>query len=63
MHGHPARPLLRWVTTLINRRSLAGSITRFIKVKAHRAEPRDARRSNRQCPNSGHVVTIKKKSL
>jgi hypothetical protein len=31
MHGHPARPLLRWVTTLINRRSLAGSITRFIK--------------------------------
>jgi len=39
MHGHPARPLLRWVTALINRRSLAGSVTRFIKVKAHRAEP------------------------
>ena len=39
LHRHPARQLLRYVVTLLNRRASAGSVTRLVKVKAHRAEP------------------------
>ena len=38
IRGHPARQLLNYVVKLVNRRVAAGSVTRFIKVKAHRAE-------------------------
>ena len=39
IRGHPARQLLTYVVKLVNSRAAAGSVTRFIKVKAHRAEP------------------------
>jgi ribonuclease HI len=39
IRGHPARQLLQYVVKLVNRRADAGSVTRLIKVKAHRAEP------------------------
>ena len=35
----PERQLLTHVVSLINRRAAAGVIMRFVKVKAHRAEP------------------------
>ena len=36
---HAERQLLTHVVGLINRRAVAGATTRFVKVKAHRAEP------------------------
>ena len=39
LYRHPARQLLIYAVRLLNRRADAGSITRFIKVKSHRAEP------------------------
>jgi hypothetical protein len=39
LHRHSVRHVLLHVVTLLNRRAAAGSITRFIKVLAHRGEP------------------------
>ena len=39
LYRHPERQLLMYVTNLINRRAASGVLTRFVKVKAHRAEP------------------------
>ena len=39
LYRHAERQLLTHVVSLINRRAAAGVITRFVKVKAHRAEP------------------------
>ncbi len=39
LYRHPARQLLVYAVRLLNRRVDAGSITRLIKVKSHRAEP------------------------
>ena len=39
LHRHTARHLLTQVVCRINLRAAAGSITRLIKVRAHRAEP------------------------
>ena len=37
--GHTERHLLVQVVSRINQRAVAGSVTRLIKVRAHRAEP------------------------
>jgi ribonuclease HI len=39
LHRHTARHLLVQVVRRINQRAAAGSVTRLIKVRAHRAEP------------------------
>jgi ribonuclease HI len=39
VRGHTARQLLMHVVKLVNNRAAAGSVTRFMKVKVHRAEP------------------------
>ena len=39
LHRHPVRQLLVYAVRLLNRRVEAGSTTRLIKVKSHRAEP------------------------
>ena len=39
LYRHPVRQLVTYVTNLVNRRAEAGVMTRFFKVKAHRAEP------------------------
>ncbi len=39
LYRHPVRQLLVYAVRLLNRRVDTGSITRFIKVKSHRAEP------------------------
>jgi len=39
LHRHPERQLLIYVASLINGRAASDVITRFVKVKSHRAEP------------------------
>ena len=39
LHRHTVRHLLKHVVNLLNARSASGSVTRFIKVRAHRGEP------------------------
>ena len=39
LHRHSVRHLLKHVVNLLNARSASGSVTRFIKVRAHRGEP------------------------
>jgi hypothetical protein len=39
LHRHPERQLLIFVAGLINGRAASDVITRFVKVKSHRAEP------------------------
>jgi len=39
LYRHPVRQLLCYIVRLLNQRAAAGSTSRFIKVKSHRAEP------------------------
>ena len=39
LYRHPVRQLLMYVARLINERAAANAVTRFWKVKSHRAEP------------------------
>lgn len=39
LHGHPMRQIARQLVHLVNQRAEQGSMTRFIKVKAHAGEP------------------------
>jgi len=39
LHRHPVRHLLKHVVNLVNARAASGSVTRFVKVRAHRGEP------------------------
>ena len=43
LHRHTARHLHVQVVRRINQRAAAGSVTRLIKVRAHRAEPLNER--------------------
>ena len=42
LYRHPVRQLLVYAVRRLNRRVAAGSITRLVKVKSHRAEPLNA---------------------